>query len=389
MSSWKPFCFKLIETIDQLAQHTQSSIQNLETQVGQLARGQQGKQQGSLPSDTVINPKEQCKSIALRSGKEVELPKNFGKGKEVVEDEGIIEEEVVEEKKNTSHDEFPTTSHDPPPQPQVKAYVPPIPYPQRLKKQKVLTISKLGVGEVRPTHVTLQLADKSIKYPRGVMEDVLVKVERLYFPVDFVILEMEEDVEIPLLLGDEQVVFDIEKATTRPIDVDRCLMVEIVELLVEEFVKRETPKEPLEACIVHGAFEEGEDEKVAEYALHLNSQPMKKFRERRRFEELGEGKPRLPPSVEKPHKLELKQLPEYLRYAFLGESLSLPVIISASLSKIKEEKLLRVLRSHKKAIGWSISNIKGLSPSICMHKILMEEEFKPTVEHQRRLNPNM
>ena len=60
---------------------------------------------------------------------------------------------------------------------------------------------KLGVGEVKPTHVTLQLADRSIKHPKGVLEDVLVKVENLYFPVDFVILEMEEDVEIPLLLG--------------------------------------------------------------------------------------------------------------------------------------------------------------------------------------------
>ncbi|KAK4855982.1 hypothetical protein QYF36_012971 [Acer negundo] len=168
-----------------------------------------------------------------------------------------------------------------------------------------------------------------------------------------------------------------------------CLMVEIVEPLVEEFFRRETPKEPLEACIVHGASEEDKDEEVVEYAPHLNSQPLKKFRERRRFEELGEGKPGLPLSIEKPPKLELKQLLEHLRYAFLSEPLSLPMIISASLSKIEEEKLLRVLRSYEKAIGWSISNIKGLSPSICMHKILMEEEFKPTVEHQRRLNPNM
>jgi hypothetical protein len=86
---------KLDTKIDQLAQHSQASIQNLEMQVGQLARGQQGRQQGSLPSDTVVNPKEQCKAIALRSGREVELPDDFGKGKEVVvEEEGVLKKRL-------------------------------------------------------------------------------------------------------------------------------------------------------------------------------------------------------------------------------------------------------------------------------------------------------
>ena len=60
---------------------------------------------------------------------------------------------------------------------------------------------KLGLGEVKPTTVSLQLADRSIKHPRGIIEDVLVKVDKFIFPADFIVLHMEEDREIPLILG--------------------------------------------------------------------------------------------------------------------------------------------------------------------------------------------
>ncbi|KAI3748832.1 hypothetical protein L6452_12212 [Arctium lappa] len=60
---------------------------------------------------------------------------------------------------------------------------------------------KLGLGEVKPTNMTLQLADRSVKYPYGIVEDVLIKVGKFYFPVDFVVLDMEEDVDVPLILG--------------------------------------------------------------------------------------------------------------------------------------------------------------------------------------------
>ncbi|KAK0583647.1 hypothetical protein LWI29_000886 [Acer saccharum] len=355
---------KLDTKIDQVAQHSQASIQNLETQVGQLARAIQGRQQGALPSNTVVNPKEQCNAISLRSGKEVELSENFGMRKE----------DVVEEKKSSSHDNVPTTSQDPPPPPEVKAYVPPIPYPQRLKKHKdahnfgkfleifkklqinipfaealsqmptyvrflkellsnkrkleefetvALTeecsailqnklppklkdpgkftipctighvkfesalidsgasinlmpysvFKKLGMGEVKPTRVTLQLADRSIKHPYGVLEDVLMKVGKFYFPVDFVILDMEEDFEVPLILGrpflktsgalvdhkedkltlrvgEEHVVFDFKKVANRPMEVDRCLLVEVVDPPIGEFSRKANPKEPPNSCVV-------------------------------------------------------------------------------------------------------------------------------------------
>ncbi|XP_027342953.1 uncharacterized protein LOC113855505 [Abrus precatorius] len=60
---------------------------------------------------------------------------------------------------------------------------------------------KLGLGEPRPTRMSIQLADRSIKYPTGIIEDVLVKVDKFIFPVDFVILDMDEDTDVPLILG--------------------------------------------------------------------------------------------------------------------------------------------------------------------------------------------
>ena len=65
------------------------------------------------------------------------------------------------------------------------------------------------------------------------------------------------------------------------------------------------------------------------------------------------------------------------------------MIISASLTELEEEKLLRVLRDHKNALGWSPADLKGIRPSMCMHRIFLEYGHKPSVEAQRRLNPTM
>ena len=65
------------------------------------------------------------------------------------------------------------------------------------------------------------------------------------------------------------------------------------------------------------------------------------------------------------------------------------MIISASLTELEEEKLLRVLRDHRNALGWSLADLKGIHPSMCMHRILLKEGYKPSVEAQRRLNPTM
>ena len=110
---------------------------------------------------------------------------------------------------------------------------------------------------------------------------------------------------------------------------------------------------------------------------------------RKYYEPLGENTQTSMPLVERPPQLEQKPLPSHLRYAYLGESSTLPVIISASLTTVEEDNLLRVLRDHKDVIGWSLAYLKGILPSMCMHRILLENGHKPSVEAQRRLNLTM
>ena len=86
---------------------------------------------------------------------------------------------------------------------------------------------------------------------------------------------------------------------------------------------------------------------------------------------------------------DLKPLPSHLKYVFLRYEGMLPVIISSKLSAPQEEKLMQVLKEHKTAIGWTIADIKEISPSTCMHRILLEEGAKPSSQLQRRLNPPM
>ena len=85
----------------------------------------------------------------------------------------------------------------------------------------------------------------------------------------------------------------------------------------------------------------------------------------------------------------MKELPSHLKYEFLEPEKRKPIIISAALTEAEEQKLLVILRKYKEAIAWSIEYLKGISPSICMHKILLEDNAKTSIEHQRRLNPVM
>ncbi|GJU28794.1 reverse transcriptase domain-containing protein [Tanacetum coccineum] len=94
-------------------------------------------------------------------------------------------------------------------------------------------------------------------------------------------------------------------------------------------------------------------------------------------------------SIDDPPELELKDLPSHLEYVFLEGTDKLPVIISKEIKDEEKDALLKVLKSHKRAITWKISDIKGIDPSFCTHKILMEDDFKPAIQHQRRVNPKI
>ncbi|GJS88622.1 reverse transcriptase domain-containing protein [Tanacetum coccineum] len=94
-------------------------------------------------------------------------------------------------------------------------------------------------------------------------------------------------------------------------------------------------------------------------------------------------------SVNEPPEVELKDLPPHLEYAFLEGDDKLPVIIAKDLKNEEKAALIEVLKSHKRAIAWKLSDIKGINPEFCTHKILMEEDYEPTVQHQRRVNPKI
>lgn len=153
---------------------------------------------------------------------------------------------------------------------------------------------KLRIGEVKSPTISLQLADRSIKYPRGVVEDVLVKVDKFIFPVDFVVLDMEEDREIPLILGrpflatektlidvqkgelvlrlnDESVVFNVFHSIRYPTDKSDCLRIDATDMFVECDVQELTCKDSLEIFLTQSYPRELENEEVEEYVHYLEA----------------------------------------------------------------------------------------------------------------------
>jgi hypothetical protein len=262
---------------------------------------------------------------------------------------------------------------------------------------------QLGLGELKPTSMTLQLADRSVKIPRGIVEDVLIKVDKFYFPVDFIVLDTEPvqnvGVQIPVILGRpflatanalincrtrvmkisfgnmtvELNIFDISK---KPRESNEVGSVCLIEEILEEVIEESSIEDPLEACFAQFGEDLDLDVLLEQVNAILEFAPL-------------ESNEKEEAAVPEPPKKELKPLPDNLKYKFLGPAKTLPMIIASDLLATQEEKLLDVLREHKEAIGWTIDDIKGISPSVVMHKIHLEEDTKPSREPQRRLNPSM
>ncbi|CAN6544176.1 unnamed protein product [Malus baccata var. baccata] len=273
-------------------------------------------------------------------------------------------------------------------------------------------------GELKNDGVIIQLADRSNAYPKGVLEDVLVQVGNLIFPADFYVLDMEDSphsTPLPILLGrpfmktartkidvfkgtltmefnGEVIDFNLSESIKFPKDDHSCFSIDIIDDLAQDFLDC-LERDTLETTIAQEigqtfGFAVPRSEEEAEIVAALESLPQ------------HHGKPSNPisipvstnkllPSVIQAPVLELKPLPDHLKYVFLGDNETLPVIVSSSLTAIEEEKLIRVLKEHKTAIGWTLADIREISPTTCMHRILLEEGAKPTREAQRRLNPPM
>ena len=274
-----------------------------------------------------------------------------------------------------------------------------------------LSVAKrLSLGELTPTSMTLQMADRTLAHPEGILEDVLIKVGRFIFPVDFVVINIEEDKQVPLLLGrpflvigaalidvkkeeltlrlDEAVHFNLNHSLKQPeiSNVD-C---EIIE------TKIPISSELINECIFQNSM--NENEMNSQYLEHLEVEFLdSNVKSKKVVLSVEENNTEKSSNSEKEDAevnkcsegLFLKQLPGHLKYAYLQPEKGKPVIIATGLTELVEQKLLEILKKYKEAISWSIEDLKGISPSICMHKILLEENAKTSIEHQRRLNTVM
>ena len=269
----------------------------------------------------------------------------------------------------------------------------------------------LGLGELELTNITLQLADRSVKIPRGIVKDVLVQVDKFYFPVDFVVLDTQpvvnQGTQFPVILGRPFL------ATTNAIihcrgelmtlsfgnmtinlnifnvineigdDEDVC-EVNMIDSIVQNYVDHVSYDDPLKSFQVSPSCVEEVTTSKLEFLHSIieHSEVLEANGWAPRFEKLPPIEDRVLPAEEKPPKLELKPLPSHLKYAFLGVEETFLVIISSSLESDQENKLLEILRTHKTTIGWTIADIKGINPLICTHRIHLEEDVKPSRQPQ-------
>ncbi|GJZ02660.1 reverse transcriptase domain-containing protein [Tanacetum coccineum] len=321
---------------------------------------------------------------------------------------------------------------------------------RRLGRSRCKHQQELSLPALTKTRMILELADRTISTPTGIAEDVFVKVGTFFFPADFVVVDYVADPRVPLILGrpflrtaralidvhgeqmtlrhdDQSVTFKVGDTKTFSYNIIESVnRVDVIDIACEEYVQEvleisesgnPTSTSDLMIDSRSPSFTPfgGSDflmEEIDEFLEHDDSIPpgvdgiYDSEGDTVYLEELLSvinSDPNLPPSpvceinvpekvkssCEDPPDLELKDLPSHLEYAFLEGDDKLPVIIAKNLKDEDKTALIKVLKSHKHAIAWKISDIKGIDPQFCTHKILMEENAKPVVQHQRRVNPKI
>nr|GEY97530.1 reverse transcriptase domain-containing protein [Tanacetum cinerariifolium] len=300
----------------------------------------------------------------------------------------------------------------------------------------------LSLPKLTPTCMTLELADRSISKPISIAKDVSFKVGVFHFPADFVVVDFEPDPRVPLILGgNEAITYNLDQTERYSANYNQMTAnkIDVVESACEDYSQEvlgfsnvtasgtPTPQNDLIVSATSPTltlfedsdfllFEEGdaflglEDDsnssKINPFYYDpegdillleaiLNSEPspppphqeqnLPSFKEELKAYEAQTDKP----SIDEPPEVELKYLPYHLEYAFLEGEKMLPVIIAKELGSEEKASLIKVLKSYKRAIAWKLSDIQGINPEFCTHKILMEEDYKPAVQHQRRFNPKI
>ncbi|KAK1605542.1 hypothetical protein QYE76_029215 [Lolium multiflorum] len=260
---------------------------------------------------------------------------------------------------------------------------------------------EIGSCELEDIDVVIHLANRETISPIGIVRDVEVLCGKIKYPADFLVLGSAASDHCPIIFGRPFLntcgaIIDCkkEKILTR-------FAGEPYEFNFSKFTKTpykaDLPSNDFKMEHVHLLFLfliilcSNIWRIVKVKLLGKKEMSLRKFFVRQPIlkhdlpvEDLGTT----PPPKEDPV-FDLKPLPDNLKYAHIDDKKIYPVIISSKLSEIEEERLLEILKKHRGAIGYTLDDLKGISPSICQHAINMEEDAKPVVEHQRRLIPKM
>ncbi|CAL2247441.1 unnamed protein product [Prunus armeniaca] len=332
-------------------------MSEVKKQIGQMAEFMgQFREEGKLPSSTIVNPKggfEMAKAIILRSGKEIGTNPKMSKQSPKENEKLLLKEKEVD--KATAREEQPL-----------------------LQSPKAPT--QPNSGKVVPNSTHSNPIPPNVPFPRRFMQSKKEENEKDILGT----LTMEFDGNI--------IDFNISEAIRYPIDDHSCFSIDAFDSLAQEYLES-LDRDVLKTTIVQGIElikngAEPNHEEIGEMVAALESLPQYVGKSPIPILILVSTNKLLPSVIQAPT-LELQPLPNHLKYVFLGDKETLPVIVSSSLTTVEEKKLVRVLHEYKTAIGWTLADIKGLSPTTCIHRILLDEGAKPTRQAQRRLNPPM
>nr|GEU51369.1 reverse transcriptase domain-containing protein [Tanacetum cinerariifolium] len=380
---------------------------------------------GTLPSNTIANPKSDLNAITTRSGVSYDGP-------QILPPPSYLPKAVQSESPVLISKPFtslifktaiaPVSASKPNP----KAS---IPYPSRRNDERnrmaeCLALADLGASinlmpfsvwkrlsfpDLTPTCMTLDLADRSISCPVRVAEDVYVKVGSFYFSADFVVVDFDADLRVPLILGrtflkTRRALIDVfegeltlrvgKEAITFNLDQTSRYSANYSDMTAKrnDVIDMDCEEYSQEFLGFSDTISSGNPTLYYDPIVSATSPTLTPFgnsdfllKEELKICEAKSDKS----SVDEPPAVELKVLPPHLEYAFLEGGDKLPVIIAKDLSVEEKTTLITVLKSYKRAIAWKLFDIKGINPEFCTHKILMEEDFEPTVQHQRRVNPKI
>nr|GEZ03476.1 hypothetical protein [Tanacetum cinerariifolium] len=265
--------------------------------------------------------------------------------------------------------------------------------------------NKFSFPELTPTLMTLKLVDRSISRPTSFAKDVFVKVGKFHFSADFIVVDFDADPRVPLILGrsflktgralidvyageltlrvnNEAVTFNLDQTLRYSANYYNDMTanrIDVIDMACEEY-----SQEVLGFSDVIGDILFLEAFLNDDPSLPPSNQGMYLFQIRK---ELKISKAKNDKSlIDEPPKVKLKDLPPQLEYAFFEGDDKFPFINSKDLSVEEKAALIKVLKSHKQAIAWKLSDNKGINPKFYTHKILIEDDFKPAVQHQRRVN---